>query len=172
MRKHSAILIYTFTISLLAITILPSLAGIYVNTTESMTTGIWITEKRGLPHSFARGDAIIIEKDQIPHLIQNTGHVRRFMKKVIALPGDIVDYDQKKERLTVNGIPLPGTKIQDKDSAGRRIICHIRYPLIVPEGYLFLGSNHPRGYDSRYFGPVSMDAAGTRVRLLYNFGDR
>lgn len=146
--------------------------GIYVNTTESMTTGIWITERRGLPHSFARGDTVIIEKDQIPHLIQNTGHVRRFMKKVIALPGDIVDYDQKKERLTINGSPLPGTKIQDKDSAGRRIICHIRYPLIVPEGYLFLGSDHPRGYDSRYFGPVSMNAAGTRVRLLYSFSDR
>jgi type IV secretory pathway protease TraF len=36
----------------------------------------------------------------------------------------------------------------------------------IPEGMIFVGSKHPDGYDSRYYGPVAIDRLTRMEQLL------
>jgi conjugative transfer signal peptidase TraF len=53
----------------------------------------------------------------------------------------------------VNGHPLPDSRPQPKTTAGKPLHadlgCHV-----VPAAEVWVASTNPRGYDSRYFGPV------------------
>jgi len=81
------------------------------------------------------------------------------IKRIIALPGDTVLYDRHQKQLQVirrgESVPIPiaNSEVFDIDSHGRPMP-HLPFPKIVPEDYVFLGSNHVRGFDSRYYGCV------------------
>ena len=36
----------------------------------------------------------------------------------------------------------------------------------IPEGFIYVGSDHPQGFDSRYFGPVRIDTLTRMERVL------
>lgn len=76
------------------------------------------------------------------------------MKKVTASSGDVIDYDTEEESVTVNGEYLPYTKILSEDTQGRPLY-GTKFPIILKKGQVWLSSENVRGYDSRYFGPVS-----------------
>lgn len=80
----------------------------------------------------------------------------RLLKKVVALEGDIVDYDSTEKLLTVNGKFVPLTEIVSRDSAGRNMP-QMSFPVRLGAREAWLASENKRGYDSRYFGPVSLD---------------
>jgi len=80
----------------------------------------------------------------------------RLLKKVVALEGDIVDYDTTEKLLTVNGRFVPLTETVSRDSAGRNMP-QMSFPVRLGAGEAWLTSENKRGYDSRYFGPVSLD---------------
>jgi type IV secretory pathway protease TraF len=58
--------------------------------------------------------------------------------------------------VTVNGEWLPHTTIFSEDSAGRPLPT-VKFPVYLKQGEVWLSSENIRGFDSRYFGPVSAD---------------
>lgn len=86
---------------------------------------------------------------------------RKFIKRVVGLPGDVVEI--YGHRLILNGRPVhePYIKGPIFDAFG---------PVTVPEGHVFvLGDNRNNSDDSRYpdVGPVPMDLIVGVARLVY-----
>lgn len=87
------------------------------------------------------------------------------LKQIVAWPGDAVEY--ASSGITVNGTLLPKTAPRDKDSLGRPL--H-HYPFgrytVQPGMAWMVSSHHPRSFDSRYFGPVSLGQVREHLRPL------
>lgn len=104
----------------------------------------------------SRGDVVYIEgfgpRDKVE---------RQFIKRVIAIPGDTVRL--VSGRAVVNGVPadvtenliFSGDDVWDGET-------------IIPPGYVYvLGDNRPVSLDSRFFGPVPLEAVSGRVVFRY-----
>jgi type IV secretory pathway protease TraF len=78
------------------------------------------------------------------------------MKKIAALAGDLVSYDMEEKVITVNGEYEFSTEVFSEDTSGRPLTPAV-VPLYLKDGEAWLTSENIRGYDSRYFGPVSTD---------------
>mgnify|MGYP000327281814 CR=1 FL=1 len=119
-----------------------------------------------------RGDIIVFEFPEDPS--------KDFIKRVIGLPGDVVEIRNKK--LVVNGKPIKDghsvhkdpkifpARMQPRDNLG---------PITVPEGKLFvMGDNRDFSYDSRFWGFVDLLAVKGKAFIIYwswdkdNFGVR
>ena len=119
-----------------------------------------------------RGDIIVFEFPEDPS--------KDFIKRVIGLPGDVVEIRNKK--LVVNGKTVKDShsihkdpkifpaRMQPRDNLG---------PITVPEGKLFvMGDNRDFSYDSRFWGFVDLLAVKGKAFIIYwswdkeNFGVR
>ena len=78
------------------------------------------------------------------------------LKKVVAVEGDCVNYDVDEKAVTVNGEYIFMTEILSQDMEGRPLQ-GATFPIRLKKGQIWLSSEFIRGYDSRYFGPVSAD---------------
>ena len=108
-----------------------------------------------------RGDIIVFKYPEDPH--------KDFIKRVIGVPGDSVEYRNKQlfinnERLE-NDVGIytdphvfPGN-IKRRDNFG---------PIKVPENKLFvMGDNRDESYDSRFWGFVDMNAVSGKAFMIY-----
>ena len=86
------------------------------------------------------------------------------LKPVAAIPGDVVLIDSAG--VTINGKLLPNSQRQTRP--GLAAIAPGTYR--VGEGELWVVSSlHPNSFDSRYFGPISVDAIrGGAIPVLVN----
>jgi len=131
--------------------------GYRVNFTHSVPIGLWRIDG-GEVHR--EGYAQVAANTQPWYLLgvkrkyYQSG--ARLLKKVVALEGDIVDYDSTEKLLTVNGKFVPLTETVSRDSAGRNMP-QMSFPVRLGAREAWLASENKRGYDSRYFGPVSLD---------------
>lgn len=112
-----------------------------------------------LQHSYRVGDIALLEKD---------GN-RDYIKRVVAVPGQTVDIDNKAHCLLVDGVA------QDEPySSGetiRKTGC--TYPLTLGEGeYFVLGDARENSVDSRNFGVVEQGQLRGRVVALLRIGCR
>jgi len=120
------------------------------------------TEKRVLDfRKPQRGDIIVFKYPEDPK--------RDFIKRVIAVPGDIIESVDKK--IYVNGKLLdepyarhtddsikPGG-VEPRDNFG---------PIVVPEGkYFMMGDNRDQSYDSRYWGFVDIKDIKGKALIIY-----
>ncbi len=108
-----------------------------------------------------RGDIIVFKYPEDPH--------KDFIKRVIGVPGDSVEYKDKQlfinsERLEKDvGIytdsrVFPGN-LKPRDNFG---------PIKVPENKLFvMGDNRDESYDSRFWGFVDMGAVSGKAFMIY-----
>jgi conjugative transfer signal peptidase TraF len=132
-------------------------AGYRVNTTTSLPLGLW-REEDGV---IERGDyAVWLPSEHLGYrLAVERGYLEDGMpmlKKVAALEGDVVSYDVEERCVTVNGLRVPFAAVLSADSAGRSLAA-TRFPARLKHGEAWLASENIRGFDSRYFGAVSMD---------------
>jgi len=108
-----------------------------------------------------RGDIIVFEFPEDPS--------KDFIKRVIGLPGDVVEI--RKKKLFVNGKAIKDAhsihkdpkmfpaQLQPRDNLG---------PITVPEGKLFvMGDNRDFSYDSRFWGFVDLLAVKGKAFIIY-----
>jgi len=108
-----------------------------------------------------RGDIIVFKYPEDPD--------RDFIKRVIAIGGDIVEGRDKK--VFVNGVEIKEPYIRHSDS-----YIHPREddprdnfgPIKVPEGKLFvMGDNRDQSYDSRFWGFVDLKDVKGKALVIY-----
>lgn len=85
------------------------------------------------------------------------------LKPVVARAGDVVELSAGG--ISVNGKHLPNTAPLPKDSNGRQLQSWSFGRFIVQSGTVWVASSdHPRSFDSRYFGPVETSAIRHRLK--------
>lgn len=134
----------------LFIVLFPLAKTIYlINTTESVPIGLYrirIEETPGL------GDFVAFDSSSFSAVFAQQ---KTLIKYVRGVPGDVVSMND--EGLVVRGVLYelqPGIKIRACPEGP------------IPSGYYYLGSDHPRGLDSRYFGLVPI----TKLQYLERRG--
>lgn len=138
------------------------LAGLRVNTTNSMPEGLWWVGSID-PDSLHRGQVVTLcLPEPAATFAQERGYIGSgycpgnrdvLIKPIAALPGDTIGIFP--EGVSVNGVAVPHSEVAIVDSRSRRVpaVPFGVYP--VPSGTVFVISTHdPLAYDSRYFGPV------------------
>lgn len=96
-----------------------------------------------------------------------------FVKRIIGLPGDRVDY--KDDHLYINGklVEEPFLEKYRKETLGGRLtgdftLEEVAHTETVPEGQLFvLGDNRLESWDGRHFGCIDADQVVGKVNLRY-----
>lgn len=98
-----------------------------------------------------RGDIVVFHPP--------TGSVTDFVKRIIGLPGDVIDLDG--DVVYVNGEKVDWVDV----TTARR---HENYPVVVPPGeYFVLGDNRRVSVDSRNWGFVAADSIVGRAWAVY-----
>ena len=133
-------------------------AGYRINTTPSVARGLWRIHPHVEPQRY---DYVAVSPHGNPGLEFGVkrGYITEhtiLLKKIVATEGDYVCYDVNERAVTVNGNPILATEILSQDAAGRPLQ-GADFPVLLKEGQVWLSSEYIRGYDSRYFGPVSLD---------------
>jgi len=134
---------------------LPAALGYCLNITPSEPVGIY----RRVASGVHRNALVLLRQPQDPassilgrYLPANIP----LIKRVAATPGDVVD--ESMRGVWVNGILWPDSAPLTHDQEGRSLQQYPFGTYRVATGQLWVMSNHPRGLDSRYFGPV-MDSS-------------
>lgn len=114
-----------------------------------------------------RGDVVVFKFPRDPH--------RDFVKRCVALPGDVVEIAAK--HLYVNGeeIDEPYIRHRDPRTYPRSLLLPERFsrrdnvgPLTVPpDHYYCLGDNRDNSNDSRFWGPIPRSLVKGRALLVY-----
>ena len=132
--------------------------GLRLNATPSYPLGFWRIAI--LTRPAAIGDRIFICLPPGPalELGRERGYLRGglcpegsspLIKTITALPGQAVEVG---DSVTIDGRPLPYSRVHSVDADGRALAAYAGGR--VPSGHVFLHSDFPGSYDSRYFGPV------------------
>jgi conjugative transfer signal peptidase TraF len=138
--------------------------GYRVNLSPSVPRGVWkVAEQPEEPqkggYAVVPNDASDESKNPGYRLAAERGYLvgpMPMLKRVVAAEGDFISYDRREKAVTVNGSYVPMTEILSRDTEGRPMPGAF-FPVRLRERQVWLSSENIRGYDSRYFGPVSSD---------------
>ncbi|GBE01692.1 signal peptidase I P [bacterium BMS3Bbin06] len=125
-------------------------------------TEIPFTDKKILVFREPRkGDIIVFKYPKDPS--------RDFIKRVIAVGGDVVE--GRNKNVFVNGRALKEPYIQHTDNDTRPVGMDVRDnfgPVYVPQGKIFvMGDNRDQSYDSRYWGFVDLSEVKGKAFIIY-----
>ena len=149
----------SFAIASLALLLLAGgYAGLRINLTPSAPLGLWRIVDLERPVRF--GDRVFVcpplsaairEAFRRGYLHKGLcpGFLAPLIKTVAAEAGQHVAVS---DRVTIDGHPLPNSKLMAFDALARPLLAHPSG--IVPRGQVYLHSDYPGSFDSRYFGPV------------------
>ena len=140
--------------------------GIYINLSPSLPVGLY-KKATPLPLQNARGGVVMLKKDSIPSSKKYAGN-RPLIKRIIGVPGDVFEYDNLSKALYVNNTAVLNSEIFITDGHGDELP-QPSFPITVPEGHVWLGSDINYGFDSRYFGTVPMTSINSFMKLIYSF---
>ena len=132
--------------------------GLRINTTPSEPLGLWRIVP--LSRSVLPGETVFVcpPDNAAMHEARERGYLRPglcsggfgpLIKTVIAVAGQRVDVT---DHIAVDGVPIPGSRIIEKDAQGRPLR-HDQSRRVRP-GEVYLHSDFIGSWDSRYFGPV------------------
>ncbi len=101
-----------------------------------------------------RQDIVVVESKALGKFI---------IKRVIAVPGDVIDIDPLYGEVTVNGQVLDEPYIAEKLKSDGGMY---QYPITIPEDFVFvLGDNRNHSNDSRMLGLIAFDDVVGRASL-------
>ncbi|WP_252193175.1 MULTISPECIES: conjugative transfer signal peptidase TraF [unclassified Rhizobium] len=135
--------------------------GFRVNLTPSEPLGLWRIVKPD--RAILAGDRVFIcppDTDKM-HKARARGYLRfglcrgwvaPLIKTVVATSGQMIEID---DDVRVDGHSLPHSRVAPVDGQGREMVQYDGG--VVPPGMVFLHSEFPGSFDSRYFGPLPMD---------------
>jgi conjugative transfer signal peptidase TraF len=154
----------------LSLTLLAAWAGLRLNDSPSMPTGLYI-------RTSSESDASLVvfcPVDPFARLSAERGYRSRgncpdaaepLAKPLAARPADVVELSGKG--MSVNGKLLPNTAPLATDTASRPLPHWPFGRYVVAPGTLWVASSYnPRSFDSRYFGPVKASQVREHVRPL------
>jgi signal peptidase I len=108
-----------------------------------------------------RGDIIVFVFPEDP--------TKDFIKRVVGVPGDVVEVRQKVVYLNGKALTEDYARYVEGDDPDRAV--HTRddmLPVKVPPGkYFVMGDNRDRSYDSRFWGFVDSDAVIGKALFIY-----
>ncbi|MCZ7450261.1 conjugative transfer signal peptidase TraF [Agrobacterium rhizogenes] len=137
------------------------LAGFRVNITPSKPLGLW--RIRALDRPVRIGDLVFIcpSENSVIREAWSRGYLRRglcpggiapLIKTVAATAGQVIEITSI---VTIDGRVLSHSGVALKDGQGRNIVPHGGGA--IPDGTVYLHSEFPGSFDSRYFGPLPVD---------------
>jgi conjugative transfer signal peptidase TraF len=131
---------------------MPAKLGYCLNITPSEPVGIY----RRIGGGVERGALVLLNqpRDSAASILGRYLPANiPLIKRIAAIPDDLVEVNAKGVR--VNGILWPDSAPLTHDQEGRSLRPYSFGISRVPSGQIWVMSNHPRGLDSRYFGPVA-----------------
>lgn len=153
--------ISTYTCFTLGLIALMGAAGFRVNFTPSEPLGLWRIVDPDRP--VLVGDLIFICPPPTDEMRQArlrgylrvglcAGRVAPLIKTVAATSGQVIEID---DSVRVDGQPLPHSQVALTDGQGREMVPYGGG--IIPPGTVYLHSDFPGSFDSRYFGPLPIE---------------
>ncbi len=144
-----------------AVTAAFCLGGFRVNVTPSEPMGLW--RIRPLDRSVQIGDLVFVcpPVNEVMREARSRGYLRRglcaggiapLIKTVAATAGQRLEITAS---VRIDGCSLPHSEVALADGQGRAMVPFADG--IVPAGTIYLHSDFPGSFDSRYFGPLPID---------------
>jgi conjugative transfer signal peptidase TraF len=165
-----SLLVLLFGGGALALALAAACAGLRLNDSPSMPTGLYVTTSSESTSTLA----VFCPPEPFAKLSVERGYRSRgncadgaepLAKPIAARPGDIVEIAARG--MAVNGRLLPNTMPLVKDSAGRPLSHWPFGRYVVAPGTVWVASSYsPWSFDSRYFGPVKAGQVREHVRPL------
>ena len=136
--------------------VLSSHYGFYCNMSDSFSQDYFIVKKQFLPHELHKGTIVITRIDFDNPYIEKG---KRLIKQIAGEGGDRLESREKEFYCNDKRIAVA----LSHDSKGRKME-PFEYNGIIPQGYVFLTADHPKSFDSRYFG-LSLKAKVEEIGL-------
>jgi len=108
-------------------------------------------------HGPEHGDVIVFHPPQLAG-----GDKKDFIKRVIGVPGDTIDF--RDNHVVVNGNELIEPYIHVPTSCQGGQFCHVQ---LSTDQYFVMGDNRNNSSDSRFWGPVSANKIIGKALLIY-----
>jgi conjugative transfer signal peptidase TraF len=151
------------------------IAGIRINTSESIPLGIYRTSDGPVD----KGDFVLFcpPPEPVFNMAKDRGYIAAglcpggygyMMKDVAGISGDIIAIDD--DGVMVNGILLPRSKPLQADSAGRLLPCYRPDPQKLGGSEVLLMSDFCRlSFDGMYFGPINRKQIKAVIRPVFTW---
>ena len=164
-KKHALLIIFVGSV----ISALMCSEYLILNTTASVLRGLWL-KVDGLPK---KGDFVQVpieafnSTEWIPpeYFRKNIwGENKPFLKKVAGLSGDLIEQGGNG-LILINGVPFPNSAPLSHDRGGR-FLRAFTLPVTLAYDEIWLMSDSPFGFDSRYLGAAKILQRHKAVPLL------
>ncbi len=163
----------SFTLFALGFIVLLGGQGFRVNLTPSEPLGLWRIVKPDRP--ILVGDLIFICAPDTDAMREArvrgylrfglcAGGVAPLIKTVVATSGQVIEIH---DDVRIDGRPLPHSRVARTDGQRREMVHYDGG--VVPPGAVFLHSEFPGSFDSRYFGPQPMDGILGLAREVWTY---
>lgn len=151
-------------------------AGVRLVLTPSVPEGVYLSSPRTSPRvgQYVCFEAGGLDAPVPVRLELSAGHLPRYwyrtqlMKRVGGVAGSTITHVrvQGGDHIAIDGELIPQSRVHARDGVGHRLP-RAQLPLTLEPGQVWLISEHSRGYDSRYFGPVGVAALRCTARPLW-----
>jgi conjugative transfer signal peptidase TraF len=152
-----SLLVLAFGGGTLALALAAAWAGLRLNDSPSLPTGLYIRTSESITSLVVFCPAAPFAQLSVDRRYRSRGNcpdgAEPLAKPIVARPGDIVEIAARG--MAVNGRLLANTAPLATDSAGRPLFHWPCGRYVVAPGTVWVASSYsPRSFDSRYFGPV------------------